>query len=404
MRLILIPRYGDRPVRLTQEVISALQYDPGGPSQQIHWCKTLPGFGVRVYPSGKKSFVLRYHSTTHGGILKVIGQTNRISLSDAKKEAARIRNSFVTGKDPFEEPSTMTISQFAAIYMQRHARPKKRSWREDQRRLDQYIIPALGKFYLHEVTRKTLVRLHAEIGEEKPYAANRIIEQLSKMFALAVDWEYLPEGSRNPASGIKAFAEKDRERFLLAREVPEFMRCLNEYPNVYVRHAILFLLFTGLRKSEVLQLEWEDVDLDFSQVRVRQSKAQGAFYQPINRLAVELLEKTPKKPGNPFIFCGQRRGKALYTIQKPWEEIRKNAGLEDLQLHDLRRTVGSWLAQDGTTLHSIGRLLRQSTQRTTEVYSRLTDEQSRAAADQLADLIGGYLEDEDQEEAANGKT
>ncbi len=155
------------------------------------------------------------------------------------------------------------------------------------------------------------------------------------------------------------------------------------------RFAMWLYLLTGARKSELLKARWEDVDNNRAELRLVDTKAGRTHYIPLSAPALALLEQIPRVDGNPYILPGKREGAALVNIAKPWSRVRKAAGVEDVRLHDLRRTVGSWLAQAGNSLHLIGRVLNHSNQSTTAVYARFGEDHVRAALEQHGARIMG---------------
>jgi len=139
---------------------------------------------------------------------------------------------------------------------------------------------------------------------------------------------------------------------------------------VYARAALWLYLLTGVRKSELLGARWDDIDWDRKELRLGETKAGRVHYVPLSEPALAILNDLPRHEGNPHILPGARKGQHLVNISKPWLRVRKAAGVVDVRLHELRRTVVSWLAQAGNDLHLIGKVLGHSTVTTTAVYAR----------------------------------
>ncbi len=242
---------------------------------------------------------------------------------------------------------------------------------------------ALNLFWVNKsiksITRNDVLALHNQIGEKTPYEANRLLRQLSKMFELAKDWNYLDHSDSNPAKGIKLFKEIKRDRWLTHNELPALIEAVDKEQNLYARIAIWLYLLTGVRKTELLTSKWSDVDFERKELRLSDTKAGRVHYVPLNEAAMDLLSRVPRLQDNPYIIPGSIKGKHLVNIAKPWGRIRKEAKLEDMRLHDLRRTVGSWLAQSGNSLHLIGKVLNHSNQSTTAVYARFAQDDVRDA-------------------------
>jgi integrase len=197
------------------------------------------------------------------------------------------------------------------------------------------------------------------------------------MFNLARTWGVF--GGDNPAAGIELFKEEKRDRFVKPEELPELFKAIQKEPNPYRAAAFLILLLTGARKTEVLCMRWEDLDLKQATWRIPETKAGRPHLLPLPRAAVKLLAHLPRQEGSPYVFPGRRQGQHLVKLSKAWKTIRQEAKLEDVRIHDLRRTLGSWLAASGASLPLIGKALNHSQVSTTAVYARLDLEPVRVA-------------------------
>jgi integrase len=231
--------------------------------------------------------------------------------------------------------------------------------------------------------------LHRKIGKAHPYEANRTLALLSKMFELARRWGFVPEGHPNPARDIDRFREEKRDRWVTPEELPRLAQAINEEPNESARFALWLYLLTGARKTELLTARWEHIDWTRAELKLPDTKAGRVHYLPLSAPALALLREIPRLEGNPFVLPGKVPGACLVNISKPWNRVRAAAGVTDVRLHDLRRTVGSWLAQAGNSLHLIGRVLNHSNQSTTAVYARFGEDSVRAALEQHGARIMG---------------
>lgn len=379
-------------MRLTKRDVDGLAYAETSGKQQVLWDKVgsgkgeaLSGFGVRVYPSGKKSFVLFYRLKGRQHI-RVIGQYGPLTLDQARDRAQKDLAAVLDGKDPLEEKQKArrgtSFRDLCAAYIERHAKQHKKSWVEDQRRIDKYLAPALGSLRIDAITRADVAKLHDAVGQQYPYMANRCIEQLSKMFELAKVWGYVEETHINPAKGIQAFNEVRRDRWVKPDELPRLAKAINSETNLYGRQGLWLYLLTGLRRDELLNAKWDDVDWDRKELRVVETKAGRTHYVPLSEPALAVLQELPEQTGNPYILPGARQGQHLVNIEKIWQRVRQAADVKDVRLHDLRRTVGSWLAQSGNSLHLIGRVLNHSNQSTTAIYARFAQDHVREALEE----------------------
>ena len=361
-------------------------------AQDIRWCDQLPGFGVRVFPSGRKTFVIRYRA---GGRKRyfTIGTYGPITIQQARDIAKQKLASVISGSDPQAERQKttkgQTVNDLIRDYIERHAKPLKSSWKHDQQRLETYVSPAIGSRLISSIKKADIAAIQHKVGikQEKKGAANQVIRALSKAFNCAIEWGYLPDNAANPCRGIKLFPTQSRERFVTKEEMPRLAAAIDQEPNIYARSLIWLYLLTGCRKSELKSLKWAEVNLTTGELSLAKTKSGKSHHLPLNRPAIELLKAIPKQHGNPYVFCGQIPGKSIVNIDKSWRRIRERAGLEDVWIHDLRRTVGSWLAQSGASLHLIGKILNHSNTSTTAIYSRFTKEPLQKALDSHADQL-----------------
>ena len=212
---------------------------------------------------------------------------------------------------------------------------------------------------------------------------------LSKMFQLAEVWGIVEEGAPNPARNIQKFKEVKRDRWISPDELPGLVQAIEQEPNQSARFSVWLYLLTGLRKNELLSLKWADIDQTRQELRIEDTKNKKIHYLPLSSVAMALIQKIPQHANNPYLLIGKKEGRHIVNIDKAWRRIRKAAGIEDVRIHDLRRTVGSWLAQSGNSLHLIGRVLNHSNTSTTAIYARFGQDNVRDALEQHSKKILG---------------
>ncbi len=387
-----MPRATHR-VHLTKRYIDATTYhDKGSDAPDVRWDDAVPGLGVRVRPGGKKTFLVRYRDTHGRQHQMALGEYGPLTLDQARSLALQRLGQAVAGDDPLEqrrrERAGETIRDLCAAYLERHA-SRKRSARDDRRRIEQRILPAWGSRKVASVTRADVAALHREIGKSAPYEANRTLALISKMWGCAEVWGIIEEGQANPAKRIDRFREEKRDRWVTPIELPRLRAAIEVEPNEIVRWAIWLYLLTGVRKSELLQARWTDIDWERRVLRIPETKQGRPHEVPLSRPAVEVLKQlhAQRIEDNPHVLVGRMEGESIVNIDKGWRRIRAAAKLDDVRLHDLRRTVGSWLAQDGHSLIVIGRVLGHSNLTTTQVYARLGEDPCRSAMERLGEQI-----------------
>ena len=331
-------------MKLTKKYIETLIWN--GKAQHIVWDDEVKGFGVRLYPTGKKSFVLSYRDNNRKSIM-VLGDAGLLKVDQARDKAKKFLVGLINGVNPLSQQRKVKqgtlIKDLCLAYIERHASNKK-SGKDDVSRIDRFIMPAWGNQQIINIKRSDVVAIHTNLGNQGKYQANRVYSLLSKMFNLARVWGFVPEEHINPCFGIEKFKEEKRDRFVSQDEFPKLADAINQEHNQAVVSAIWLYLLTGVRKDELLTLKWVDVDFIRKEIKLTDTKNGKNHYVPLSNAAIDILNQIPHIEGNPFVIIGKNNGQHLVNIDKPWQRIRKMAGLEDVRLHDLRRTVGSWLA------------------------------------------------------------
>ena len=285
-------------MKLTKQFIDGCVYQGTKGRRDVRCDELLPGFGVRIYPNGKKSFVLSYRINGRKRLM-VLGNFGPMTLDEARNRARRHLVAIIDGHDPLEQrksaASAETIKEPALMYVERHAKPHKKTWKDDDRRVRTYIAPAWGHLPARHIKRADVAALHAHIGQRHPYEANRVVELLSKMFTLARRWGFLEEEALNPAHDIDKFKEHKRDRWATPEELPRLMQAINQEPDVYARAALWLYVLTGVRKSELLKARWDDVDWDRKELRLSDTKAGRVHYVPLSGPALAILRAPTRR-------------------------------------------------------------------------------------------------------------
>jgi Phage integrase family len=197
----------------------------------------------------------------------------------------------------------------------------------------------------------------------------------------------------NPATEIVPFPEKKRHRYVTLAEMPLLAAAIDEDPNEFAGHALWLLLLTGVRRSEILAAKWSDVDWDNGTLYIGETKNGDPVLTPLSRAAIARLNMIPRSDDNPYIICGDIPGEPLVYLDAMWRRIRKRTGFHDLRIHDLRRTVGSWLVRDGASLHLVGAVLNHKDQKTTAGYAYFQTEDRQRALDRHGQAVVQVAQD-----------
>lgn len=373
---------------LTKRQVERAEHDPDGPSWQFLADEDVSGFGVRLYPSGRKTFAIRYRFEGRKKYL-ALGQFGKLTVQQARKLAREKFVMIANGVDPAKEREhAPTLKEFSKVYIKRHAKPHKKSWKDDQYRIDSRLLPKFGSYRLDELDVDELAEEHARQGRDSPYEANRAFQLLRNMLNRARKWGHLPSTYPNPAAEISWFNEKSRDRWLRPDEVERLLTEVDKEEDPYFAPAVRLYLLTGLRRTELLSARWEHVDLERGELRLPETKSGRAQVRPLSSAAIELLERLPRERESPYLFPSPRlKDDHRKDFKNEWNAARERADLEDVNLHDLRRTAGSWMAQNGVPLQVIQEVLGHSHPAVTRLYARLSSEQESDAVETLGDAL-----------------
>ena len=360
----------------------------------VFWDDKLPGFGVRVYPSGSKVYVVQTRSKGRSQRV-TLGRHGVISADRARRQAAETIARIKSGEDPGEAaPGKLTVAECAARYLEKHVevRCKPSTRRMYRSVVERFIVPAYGHLTVEEVERRHIEALHYEL-RDIPYQANRALEIGTKLFNLAEEWELRRGG--NPCKFVRKYREHKRERFLTEAEFRGLGEVLNEMEAegtlpVHPAAAIRLLMLTGCRRNEIVGLAWEDVDLAAGELRLAESKT-GARLVPLSPAAARVLAELPRIEGNPWVIPGKYPGRHLADLNHYWERVRERADLGNVRLHDLRHSFASRALALGESLSMIGKLLGHSKIETTSRYAHLARDSIKASSARIADSIGADI-------------
>ena len=282
----------------------------------------------------------------------------------ARKEALRLLTEIHDGSDPGQDKRSRreapTLKQAAVEFLAEHGpKLKATTRREYVRSFERIIVPRLGKRKIADINRADISRLHGDLAET-PRLANLVIAMVSKLMTWTEDAGLRPQHS-NPCRLIKRYPERRRHRYLSNAEIERLAACLSTMEregneDVHVIAAIRLLLMTGARLSEVLTLQWSFVDLQRGLLTLPDSKT-GQKIIFLSHGAIAVLKQLRRDPTNPYVIKGARAGSRLVNLQKPWTRIRRQIGLDDVRLHDLRHSFASLAAAQGASLPLIGALL-----------------------------------------------
>ena len=399
---VLTPRLplGARPMKLTKRTAAAVKADP---ARDIYaWDDEMRGFGLRVKPSGVRSFIVQYRNASGISRRITVGKLGVLTPEEARKSAKRMLADVTHGRDPAAKRSddrkAMTVRQLCHTYLEAAAKglvlgkrgqPKRPSTLyTDRGRIERYVLPLLGRKALRDLTTPDIVRFMRNVAAGGRGAATRTVGLLGGILSFAVAEGLIPV---NPARGVKRPADQRREVRLTDDEYRIIGRALSEAKaeNPAAITAIKLLALTGCRRNEIVWLRWSEVDLTGRCLRLTDSK-EGKSIRPIGRAAVELLAALPKEDA--YVLPGPSIGKPYSGLPRAWQRIIKPTSLGTLTPHGLRHAYASMASDLGYAEPTIAALLGHATRSMTSRYIHHLDAALIAAADTVADRIAAALD------------
>jgi integrase len=407
-------------LRITKRTVDALQ---SRWNEFTVWDNAVTGFGVRVRPTGVKSYVVVYRAGAGRGVpvrRYTIAAVGKITPERARTRAKIILGAVAHGHDPANQKTNErgmpTVAELADSFMSDHVTVKRKGRTAEFYRdiLDRIVKPAVGTSKADKLTRAQVGRIHSSLADT-PFQANRVLAVVSSMYAFAARAGIVPDGT-NPARGIDKFKESRRERFLTVEELERLGSAIREgettgipwvvdETRVNAKHipkakrstkigpsaaaALRLLLFTGCRLREILHLRWEHVDVERGCLFLPDSKS-GRKTIILNAPALAVLNGLERIGA--YVVPGVDPAQPRHDLKRPWDAVTKRAGVTGVRLHDLRHTYASFGAGGGLGLPIIGRLLGHSQPATTARYAHLDNDPLRRASEAIAGRIATALE------------
>jgi integrase len=386
-------------VKLTQKYIDDPPPVPPEKAKLEHCDTTLPGllWEQRAVNNEWGSYRLRYKNAAGKTAYAQIGSSCDITLADARKRARQLRAEIQLGSDPQNEARErrkgMTWDTFFADHYLPHAQQHLRSWRnlEEMHRLR--ISARFGQTKLDRIRKGDAQKFLNELKASglADSTCSHYGKLLRQALNVAVSWGYL---DTNNINGIKLFKEDNQvERYLEGEELQQLLKILDEDKNKMVSRIILFLLSTGARKDEVLNAKWSQIDRVKNSwlisADVSKSKKRRTVY--LNDVALGILDELDTQGKSDYLFTSSRTGDRLTDISKVWGRIRKEAGIPDVRLHDLRHSYASYLANSGCNEFQIQQALGHASTVTTRRYVHMSQEAMQQAAGAAADRNNAAL-------------
>lgn len=350
-------------------------------------CRALPGFGVRVWPSGRRRFFYAYQLRNRSKRRVTIGEpSDELTVEQARRRADRLRLRVRDGEDPAAERDEAKraprLRDLLDGYLEHRVPQLKATTRRSERHLiEHHVRPRFGQRDAAALQPRHLEQLRLQM-KETPGAFNKVKGVISRVYTWANGSGSFKPLS-NPAQGVRKNKEQKRQLFLKPPERARLLAVLERAERLPAKaaghvsrsacNAIRLLLLTGCRLGEILDLEWETVDLDRGIVRFKDSKT-GPKTIILSPQAVDFFGRIRPSEGVEGRVCPGLDGGRLSNMQRVWGRVRVAAGIEAFRLHDLRHSFASDALMAGVPLQAVGALMAMKDPATPGRYSHQADE------------------------------
>ncbi len=396
----------------------------------------IKGLIIDVRGSGSKSFYISKKIRDRSEKI-LLGKFPDLTVENARKKALHILGEIAMGRNPQDEirksRCECTFKELFDEYMERYSKKHKKSWKYDEREVKKFLSHWFNR-KISDIPKSEIQKLHEKIFDENGlYQANRMLERVRSMYNKKIEWGW--EGV-NPASGIKKYREKARDRFILPSEMPCLIKSLSEEENRTVKDYFMLLLLTGARRTNTLMMRWEDINWEQSLWRIPDTKNGEPLNVPLVEQAIEILNTRKRMTNSEWVFPSDLdSNRHLINFKRAWKRLLQKAtiyfwlldkryaelaggsridtytyeevnslynsficratknkmklpvGLMDIRLHDIRRTFGSYQAITGASLQVIGKSLGHKSSQSTQIYARLNLDPVRASIEKATSAM-----------------
>ena len=381
----------DNKFNFTDERLRKLEPAPSGKRNYYHDLLT-PGLMLSVTATGSRSFMFqRWSPEKQRSVTVTLGKYPQMTIMEARGKSAIISVAVNEGEDPALEKKqkrdTMNVAEVLDLYISEHSIPHKRSSRADQVQIRLHLKPTFGTRRVDEITPDSVRSWHTALTKTmKPASANRHLALLRSVYNTM-----LPD-LPNPCRTTKMFREYSRDRFLQPEELEKFFQAVKEERqecNPDIADYLLLSIFTGARRSNVLAMKWADIDFNREQWRIsgEESKNKSIMIVPLIGDSLDILNTRRRAASSVFVFPSHGKTGHLQEPKTGWARIIKRAGLVNVRLHDLRRTMGSYQTIGGASTAIVGKTLGHKNPASTAVYARMTLDPVREAMEKAVALM-----------------
>ena len=382
-----------RRIRLTD--VNAGRFRPGESEYTVRDTKT-PGLGVRIKPSGYRAWV--YHGNAAGSPRRhSLGPVGLKTVEDARLECLELQLSKQAGESS-DKAVKVAVPKFRDFVEGEWKTARYHYFKPSTRKgvdnaLKSQLLPNFGTLPLDRITRSHVNRWFDQYSRSAPGGANHALDTLSRILNHAIVYGHI---TINPTRGVRRNPGRKMTRFLSKEEIRRLHAvldaCVAERPvHAPAADIIRLLLLTGCRRGEIVNLQWREVGEDVLELVDSKTGPRTVFLSPKAKV---VIERQPRS-GSPWVFpspVNREKPRSADSVDRLWRMVRKQAGIEDVRLHDLRHSVASQAVLNGVPLPVVARLLGHSQVSMTLRYAHVADKEVEAAAQRvgrvIADLCG----------------
>ena len=366
-----MPRAAKNQMKFSKLEIAGLPFTEKG--NVVYHDTIVRGLVLIVYANSKTFHVYKFV----GGkpIKPKFGNFPDMTVEQARKAAIQMLGDISKGepvksKNLSKPTDAPTLGGLFDRYIAEYAMHHCTTWGETQKNFRRYFDVWLST-PANVITRVDVQQHVNLLGRERGHhTANRAYDDLRAVYSWGTKYGY--HVGDNPCTGITKFKTRARERFIRPDEFEKFLEALREEKNIPFRDYVYLSLFTGARQANVLSMRWDQVDFNLGLWHIPITKNKESQTIPLTDLALQVLqERYDNRSSTEWVFPSNSAVGHVVEPKVAWQSFMKRAKLTDLRMHDLRRTLGSYMAMNNQSLHIIGKVLGHKSSTATQIYSRL---------------------------------
>ncbi len=373
-----MPKIAKNQLNFTKKELDKIYCPPEG--YVVYHDTVVKGLILIVY-SRSKTFHI--YKLVNGKPMKPkLGNFPDMTVEQARTEAIRMLSAISKGEPvhsrALSKPSSLSLGEIFDHYIDEYAQYHCTTWQETRKSFRRYF----GVWWSRSadtITRADVQQHMNTLGKERGHhTANRAFDDLRAVYSWGTKYGYYT--GTNPCTAITKFKTRSRERFIRPDEFEIFLETLKTETNISLRDYVYLSLLTGARQANILGMRWDQIDFDLHLWYIPITKNKESQTLPLTELAMRLLEdRHQRRESDEWVFPSHSVTGHIVEPKAGWRKFLDRTGLQDLRMHDLRRTLGSYMAMNNQSLQIIGKVLGHKSTTATQIYSRLASDPIKQA-------------------------